>query len=481
MPPRHAVPTPTHGSGGRLHRSNSLKALGKDMLGRKVTMYEDVDRTDPIAFARYAVQDADLTLALLDEARMLDQIHAEGLEFVYHHVELPVVDPTIAMIRNGVLLDVQQLESLHEQKCHEVATLKADIEAIAGKPINLNSYPQLSKYLFGELRLPVMGRTKKGHPSTDTETLIQLRGKHPVIEQLIQHSEARTLATRTEELLKLVDNTTRRIHCGLSPLGAATGRYTCALPNLQNIPPQLLDAFVAPPGHVLLEADFSQIELRVLAHFSREPAFLDAYCENDTDLHRRTAALALGILENQVTDDQRKKIGKAVNFGIIYGQTEYGLSRKLDISIDEAKHFIDGYLRGYPKVAAWIDEVKQFVRIQGFVRTLYGRRRRLPGVWSPDRGEAAYALRQAVNSVVQGTAADLNKMALARLYHELPRAAKLLLTIHDSVLLEVPEDLVSDVSAVVKRELEIAPPKFSIPLLVDIKSARTWGEIKRMD
>lgn len=270
------------------------------------------------------------------------------------------------------------------------------------------------------------------------------------------------MISAVESYLSHVDPATHRIRPELRPLGTATGRFSCREPNLQAIPKIVLDAFIPADGHVLLEADFSQIELRVLAHFSRDPAFLEAYT-GDVDIHRRTAAAVRGIPEDQVSSMDRHRLGKAVNFGIVYGETEYGLAESLGVSVEQARNFITGYFRAYPVVAQWIQRVQEAAFQQGWVQTLYGRRRYLSGIGSRDAGEANRAGRQAVNSIIQGTAADINKLAIARLYHALPADCRLLLTVHDSVLLEVPARRVEDIVALARRVVEVTPPGFAYP------------------
>ena len=246
------------------------------------------------------------------------------------------------------------------------------------------------------------------------------------------------------------------------------------------MPPELKAAFIADEGHVLIEADFSQIELRVLAHFSQEPAFLAAFSGDDSevDLHRRTAALALGIDEADVTVEQRNTIGKGINFGIIYGLTPHGLAQTLSIDVDQADDFIAAFFDGYPAIGQWQQAVEQQVIRDGEVRTLYGRRRHLPDVRSRNKDAKQRALRQAVNTIIQGTAADINKLALARLHRALPEYCRLLLTVHDSVLVEVPEDQAGPAGRLVQRVMQSPPPEFTVPLVVDVSSGRCWADCK---
>jgi DNA polymerase-1 len=246
---------------------------------------------------------------------------------------------------------------------------------------------------------------------------------------------------------------------------------------LQAVPAELRRVFVADDGYVLLEADFSQIELRVLAHFSNEPLLLAAYTgdDNEVDIHRRTAALALGIDESDVNQQQRNDVGKAINFGIVFGQTEYGLAGKLGIGVQEAASFIEAFFVGYPAVRQWIKSVRRETQRRGAVETLYGRRRRLADATCADDRLRERAFRQSVNTIIQGTAADINKMALARLHKALPDDCHLLLTVHDSVLMEVPKRRAKRLAALVRQVMEEPPPKFDVPLVVSVNYGPSWG------
>lgn len=268
-----------------------------------------------------------------------------------------------------------------------------------------------------------------------------------------------------------------RIYADLDPLGAATGRYRCQDPNLQGLPKILRAAVVAPPGHIVMEADVSQCELRVLAHFSQDARLLAAF-HDGVDLHRQTAAAALGVAAEQVTDEQRDRIGKQVNFAIIYGMTANSLAQKLAVAPWQAQAFMDGYFAAYPGVREWIAQVHAAAQADCQVRTLCGRRRQLPDVHSADPAAVAAAQRQAVNTVIQGTAADLMKLALIRLHNELPDQVQMLLPVHDSVLLSVPAGLVEETRQIVVGAMEAVPEGFGVPLKVEVKTGSTWAECK---
>ena len=269
-----------------------------------------------------------------------------------------------------------------------------------------------------------------------------------------------------------------KIYADLDPLRAVTGRYSCRDPNLQGLPPAVLAAVEASPGHLLMEADVSQCELRVLAHFSQDPRLLAAFRDGNVDLHVQTAAAALGIAEQQVTEQQRNRTGKQVNFAIIFGMTADGLAQKLAIAPFEAQWLLDGYFAAHPAVQTWISQVHASAYKDSQVRTLSGRRRRLPGIRHLLPGESYLAQRQAVNTIIQGTAADLFKLSLIRLHEALPGDVRMLLPVHDSVLLEVPTELVEETRPIVKEAMEAVPTSFSVPLRVEVKAGRTWADCK---
>jgi len=364
------------------------------------------------------LQTVESTLALCSKVKLRRRIHDEGMEAVYR-IERDVVDPTIAMMHSGIRVDTDVLQELTEE--------------------------------FDQRAANSEGKAARKYAN---------------------------ICDTAKRLQRFVDPLTGRVHCILDPLGTPTGRFTCTAPPLQALPAELRRAVVADDDYVLLEADFAQVELRVLAHFTQEAAFLEAYSGDgdEGDLHRRTAALALGIDEADVTDKQRNRIGKAVNFAIIYGQTPHGLADKLGIDVEQAQEFIDAYFDGYPRIRNWKKTVERQVARDGVVWTLYGRRRHLPDVWSRNKAIKSKALRQAVNTIIQGTAADINKMALARLHGALPGDCRMLLTVHDSVLIEIPEDQTEAVGRLVKRAMEKQPSGFLVPLAVDVKCGRSWDE-----
>jgi DNA polymerase I-like protein with 3'-5' exonuclease and polymerase domains len=346
--------------------------------------------------------------------------------------------------------------------------------ALAEKIIPLDSYGQFlgnaaQEHLaavYEEIELPViaptLAMTLTGVPF-NTDTLEQLAGREG------------SVATNAAALLPHVQ-ADGRIYADLDPLGTATGRYSCSDPPLQALDRRVRRAIEAAPGCVLMEADYSQMELRVLAHFSQDAALLHAF-EHGVDLHVRTAASVLNIAESDVTDQQRQ-LGKTLNFGIVYGQTAYGLADELGVTMPRAEELLDAHATAYPGVAAWIAAMHAQAGNVGEVRTLYGRRRCLPNIYSANEALAAEARRQAVNTVIQGSAADLMKMALIRLHDKLPDEVRMLLPVHDSLLCEVPQALVEETRRIVRNVMETTPAGFAVPLKVDIRTGRTWADCK---
>jgi DNA polymerase I-like protein with 3'-5' exonuclease and polymerase domains len=435
----------------------------------------------PAVIADAAVQQAALIRELYRQGELPTLIKRNNLEFVYRQIELSVVDPTVAMMANGIRVDIQLLRRRRMEHAQRVQSCRDAIARVAGCQFNPNSPEAVRTLLFDQLGLPGLGTTTDGKLSTDDHALKQLveLDKTGVVKAIQQHRRHFVMLRASEALLHAVDPETQRVRSELDPLGAVTGRFGCRNVPLQSMPKMLQDVFVADDGYQLVEADFSQIEPRVLAHFSREPALVRGFRKNTFDVHRSTAAIALGIGEDHVTSKQRNKVGKRVNFAIIYGSSAHALARQLGISHEEANAFLTTFFGGYPRIASWISHVHAHVERHGAVRTLYGRRRRLPDARSANPGKKAHALRQAVNAIIQGTAADINKLALVRLHRVLPGDCRMLLTVHDSVLLEVPDDRVKEVVLLVRRVLQKPPPKFSIPLAVDIHVGPNWGECKR--
>ena len=410
--------------------------------------------------------------------QLVARIHAEALDNVYRQVEIPVVAPTLAMALAGLHVNTTTLNQIAESHSTQMEIARRQFKELAGREINLDVPEDVAGYLFNDLGLPVPAYNRRGDPSTKEVALQRLVGAHPAVDAFLKYKEAKPIANAAAALLARAEPSSGQVRAELDPLGGVTGRFSCSHPNLQGIPSQVLAAIEATPGHVLMEADISQCELRVLAHFSQDVRLLEAYATTDVDVHRQTAAAVLGLREEQVSDEQRNVVGKKVNFAVIYGMTAEGLSDALGISLGEAERILGAYFAAYPGVEQWVASIHEFVRAHGHVRTLSGRRRQLPDVRSADLGLSGRGLRQAVNTIVQGTAADIIKLALVRLHNVLPPEVRMLTTCHDSVLLEVPELIVDNKECETIAAMSAGLPGFNVPIRVDVGAGKTWADCK---
>ena len=380
-------------------------------------------------FPSKTLAEASLIQNIWSSGRLKEEIKRQGLKHVYRKIELPVIDATILMMNNGISIDMPALQQLHNE-------YEAQIKSIKQR----------------------MGESAK---KLDTKPASKPAGANNNRLQRIQN-----LFRYTSSLLRHVDQHTGRIHCRLDPLGTKTGRFSCREPNLQGLPGELKHLLVAEDGYSLIEADYSQLELRILAYYSREPKLLAAYKDETTDVHRRTAAIIFGKSTASISKAERE-IAKRVNFGIIYGLTPMGLAEQLGIDNSRAETLIKRFMHGYPYVRQWIEKVEKTAVNAGFVQTLYGRIRRFPGISQ----YSTRALRQAVNAVIQGTAADIMKMAIIRLHKRLPSDCRMLLTVHDSVLVEAPVGQIKQVKQLICETMEEQPPEFDVDLKVNLLSA----------
>jgi DNA polymerase-1 len=470
--------------------AHGLDAIARDELGIKLQTYKELlaaggesgIREVPVErAARYSGEDATEVCRL--RPGLTEKLRAAGLARLFDEVEIPLIEVLRLMERRGVLLD---RDVLHEQgKELEVvlANLRATLFSLAGGPFNPNSTPQVREILYGKLKLPVVGRTKTG-PSTDAFVLRELSARHEFPGQLAAYREIEKLRnTYIERLPACVHPTTGRVHTSFNQTGTATGRLSSSDPNLQSIPVQhevgvdIRRAFVAPPGRVLLGADYSQVELRILAHFSGDEALIAAF-ERGEDLHRRTACALFDVPPEQVSGRMRT-IAKRVNFGIIYGISPYGLARDLGIPQAEAKGHIDRFFQAYPKVGPFLERLVEEARQTGEARTLLGRRRPLARLAAQDRREMGADQRNAINTPIQGSAADLMKLAMLRLHGawragELP--AEMILQIHDELVFEADERDADRAGQAVKEIME-GVGELRVPLGVEVKIGPNWSEI----
>jgi DNA polymerase-1 len=422
--------------------------------------------------------------AILEElAAALDHaLDDEGLRRLWDEVERPLVAVLARMEQEGILVDASAMGAMSEEFGRELRSLEERIHAAAGRAFNVASTRELAAILFEELALPVVKRLKTG-PSTDSEVLEKLAEQHALPRLVLEHRAlAKLKGTYVDALPLLVDPADGRIHTTFHQGGAATGRLSSTDPNLQNIPirtelsKRIRSAFVAPPGRVLLSADYSQIELRILAHYAEDPALLESF-RNREDVHARTAAETFGVAPADVAPDQRR-IAKMLNFGIAYGLSAYGLSQRLELPPGEAQAIIDRYFARYAAVKRWLVGTVEEARRTGEVRTLWGRRRALPELGSRNPALRQGAERMAVNTPIQGTAADVVKIAMIRVDARLREGAvdaKLLLQVHDELVLEAAEGDAERVAALVREAMEGAAA-LRVPLEVDVGWGRSWAE-----
>jgi DNA polymerase-1 len=426
--------------------------------------------------------EAAATLALA--AKQDPQIERGGFASLYRDMELPLAEVLARIECRGIALDVGKLREIGQEVGVALAALETEIHAAAGGPFNIASNKQLADVLFGKLSLPVGRRTKTG-PSTDADTLEELAALHPVPAKIVEfRALAKLRGTYIDALPALVNPATGRLHTSFNQAVAATGRLSSSNPNLQNIPirtevgRRIREAFVAKPGHLLVSADYSQIELRILAHFSGDPAFLEAFRAGQ-DIHQRTAAEVFGVPVEGVTSEQRR-IAKAINFGLVFGQSDFGLSQVLRIPRAQARAYIDSYFARYAGVKAYMERAIADARAAAAVSTLLGRRRPLPEIRATRAQDRAYAERIARNTPIQGSAADLLKLAMIRVERAIVQRrapvpdAALLLTVHDELVFEVPAAGVPEFKQWIKNEME-AVYELAVPLVVDVGVGSTWG------
>lgn len=409
----------------------------------------------------------------------------KNLMVLYKDIEQPLIQVLADMEMTGIKIDLKHLEEINQQVSQGITRLLENIISYAGENFNVNSTKQLGHILFDKLKLPVIKKTKTGY-STDAEVLEKLVGKHPIIDDILQYRLLTKLkSTYLDGLKQVVNPQTGRIHTSFNQTVTATGRLSSSEPNLQNIPirtevgRKIRELFI--PGDewkYIMSADYSQIELRVLAHMSQDPLLLEAFI-HEQDVHSKTAAEVFGVSMDEVTSELRAK-AKAVNFGIIYGISDYGLSRDLNISRNEASQYIDSYFLRYHRVKEYIDTVVQQAHHTGYVTTMFGRVRYLPDINSSNFNKRSFAERTAMNTPIQGTAADIIKKAMIDVYRKLQSRkmkSRLLLQVHDELLLEVTADEKEEVSTIVKQCME-QTVSLSVPLLVDIKFGTNWADAK---
>lgn len=423
-------------------------------------------------------------LLLLAEA-ILSKLKELDMEDLYYKIEHPLIEVLADMELTGFKLDRERLRELDLYFTKEQSRLTDEITSLAGQDFNLNSPKQLGEILFEKLGLPVQKKTKTGY-STNIDVLEALQGIHPIIEKIIEYRQvAKIKSTYVDGLIPLISSKDDRIHSSFNQTVTATGRISSTDPNLQNIPVKLetgrriRQAFISSgPDYTLVAADYSQIELRVLAHISADPTLIDSFVKRQ-DIHRRTAAEIFNVPMSKVTDEQRER-AKAVNFGIIYGISDFGLSRNLKISREEAKHYIDSYLDRYPKIKEYMEQIVEFGKTNGYVKTLYNRRRNLPELMSRNYNTRSFGERIALNMPIQGTAADIIKLSMISVYNELKSKglqSKLILQVHDELIIDAYKPELDIVIELLKSKMENVVD-LSVPLIVEIATADNWYDTK---
>ena len=412
------------------------------------------------------------------------EVERQGLAGVYSGIDLPLVPVLAAMEDQGIRVDRAQLSLMSVRMEAEVARLTAEIYELAGKTFNVNSPQQLGKVLFEDLNLPAPVKAGKGKViSTAADVLEELAEDYEIVRKVLEYRQITKLkGTYVDALPRLIDSQTGRLHTTFNPTGAATGRLSSSNPNLQNIPirtelgREIRAAFVPRDGWKLMVADYSQIELRLLAHLSKDAVLVEAF-RNNEDIHTRTAAEVFGVPPLMVTPEHRRN-AKAVNFGIVYGQTAFGLAQQLGIDRKEADQYIRAYFERYAGVRRFLDRTMDEVRRSGVAVNLFGRKRPIPDMNSKNPNARGFAERTAVNTPLQGAAADLIKLAMIRIDQKLKgREAKMLLQVHDELVLEAPPNEVAEVRALVKAEME-SVRKFEVPLLVEVGVGDNWRDAK---
>jgi DNA polymerase-1 len=474
------------------HRPHDLDSLALRRLDVKTLSYAEVTGKgasqigfDQVSIERateYAAENADIVVQLhrVQQPRVASDA---GLDFVYSSIEMPTSEVLFRMERTGVLLDCALLDEQSRELGERVLALENQAYELAGQPFNLGSPKQLGDILFGKMGLPVVKKTATGQPSTDEDVLQQLAADYPLPKLLLEHRGLSKLKSTYTDKLPLMRNArTGRVHTSFGQATAVTGRLASTDPNLQNIPVRtaegrrIREAFIAPPGHTIVSADYSQVELRIMAHLSGDESLLKAFGEG-ADIHRATAAEIFGVPLAEVSGDQRRYI-KAVNFGLIYGMSAFGLAAQLAIERSAAQMFIDKYFTRYPGVAEYMRRTRELAHKQGYVETVFGRRLWLPDINAGGGPRRQGAERAAINAPMQGTAADLIKLAMIVLQQWLDReqlGTRLILQVHDELVLEVPDAELDRV----KRELPVlmtGVAKLRVPLVVDVGSGPNWEQ-----
>lgn len=472
------------------HRRHDMDDLALRHLGETTLTYEQVagKGAKQIGFAEvsidsamaYAAEDADITLRL--HHVLYPQVAAiEPMDRLYRQIEIPVARVLQSMERAGVLVDAQLLNRQSNELGNKLVEIERQAHEAAGQPFNLNSPRQIQEILFGKLGMPVIRKTPSGTPSTDEDVLTELALDYPLPKLLLEHrSLSKLKSTYTDKLPRMVNARTGRVHTNYSQAVAVTGRLSSNEPNLQNIPVRtaegrrIREAFIAPPGSVIVSADYSQIELRIMAHLSGDEGLLGAFAAGE-DIHRATAAEIFATSPADISGEQRR-YAKVINFGLIYGMSAFGLASQLGIERSAAQQYIDRYFMRYPGVADYMRRTRAAAHDAGFVETVFGRRLYLPDIRSSNQGRRQGAERAAINAPMQGTAADLIKLAMIAVDHHLHQAGmstRIIMQVHDELVLEVPDAERAAVAEALPRLMN-GVATLAVPLLVEMGTGPNW-------
>lgn len=469
------------------HDNIAAKYLGKKVVskeellgkGKNAKKYEDLDEYVLIDYFSNI-----LNIIVNVKDKMEDKIREYNMEKLFYDVEIPLIEVLGYMEFEGFKVDIEKLEELKEEYTLLIANLEKDIYSLAGEEFNINSPKQLGVILFEKLNLPIIKKTKTGY-STNAEVLEKLKNEHPIIEKISEYRQIVKLKTTyVDGLLNIINRKSGRIHSSFNQTITTTGRISSTEPNLQNIPVRLeigrnlRKVFISDEKHVLLDADYSQIELRVLAHICKDEDLIDAFLREE-DIHTSTAAKVFDVDVKDVTSEMRNA-AKAVNFGIIYGISDFGLSKNLNIPVKKAKEYIDNYFNKYPKVREYMDNVVDNAKKNGYVTTILNRRRYIPEINSKNFVIKNLGKRLAMNTPIQGSAADIIKIAMVNVFNKLNEKklrSKLILQVHDELIIEAHESEVDIVKDILKTEMEKAL-QMSVPLKVDLSLGKSWYEAK---
>jgi DNA polymerase-1 len=474
------------------HRPHDMDNLAQRHLGVRTITYEEVtgkgaaqigfDQVPVERATEYSAEDADIALQL--HRTLLPHIERDDkLAFIYRQIEMPVMEVLFEMEHHGVLLDTHLLEAQSQALGARMLEIEKQAQEQAGQPFNLSSPKQIQELLFYKHKLPVLKKTPGGQPSTDEDVLQELALNYPLPKLILDYRGlAKLKSTYTDKLPRTVNPRTGRVHTNYAQAVAVTGRLSSNEPNLQNIPirtpegRRIREAFIAPPGYHIVSADYSQIELRIMAHLSHDANLLAAFASGE-DVHRRTASEIFGVAPEQLTSEQRR-YAKVINFGLIYGMSAFGLASQLGVERAAAQQYMDRYFTRYPGVAQYMQRTRESARDKGYVETVFGRRLFMVDIKASNNQRRQAAERAAINAPMQGTAADLIKLAMIavqRWLTERELGAALIMQVHDELVLEVPD---AQLDLVTKElpALMTGVAKLEVPLLVDVGVGPNWDQ-----